>query len=860
MTPFDNSIRVPLSPRGALLPRVARRGEPVTFGLPLPCGAVESAAQLRLTADDGTVRPLQVRALDHWPDGSVRWALLDFTIDVIDGVVRPLVVSAGTDRLATGVPSPIRVTQQPSETVRIDTGAAVFTFRKGQSFPFSEVSLADGTVALDAASSGFRLGRAGVRLSAHISHVVIREPGPLRVEAEVGGVLQTDAALPIHLSARVECFAGTATARVTILIRNTRRARHPGGEWVLGDPGSVLLDSASLVLALPHTPSRVHARIEADGVLEPMDLPLEIYQDSSGGPAWNSRTHLNRHGVVPVAFRGYRVRAGSADFQGLRATPLVICEGRQQTCAVALPEFWQHCPRAVVVDGATIDIGLLPSQFDDQHELQGGEQTTHTVVIAFAPDPVSAPALEWSHDPVRVFPSPEWCCQTGALPCLSPAAADDARYQELVATAFDGERGFLAKRERFDEYGWRHFGDVPGDHESAFQPSDQPFVSHYNNQYDAVAAFATHFLRSGDWRWWRLMDELARHVRDIDVYHTTEDKAAYNNGLFWHTQHYMDAGLSTHRTYPKGSGGGGPSAEHNYARGLILHYFLTGQEASREAAIGLGRWVIDMDDGRLTPLRWLASGPTGLVSATGTSTYHGPGRTPGNSIIACLVAHRLTGERRFLAKAEELIRRCIHPSDDIGARNLLDVERRWFYTVFLEALGEYLVEKAERDENDEMYAYAQQSLLRYAEWMATHEVPYLSRPEVLEYPTETWAAQDLRKASVFWWAAGHASDLYRQRFVERAEFFFADALSRLAGSSTRHFTRPVVVALRSGVYASWFRPALLQGRLWPEARETTFRPPVLFQSQRQLALQRARIVVGGVAVSALVLLMLAFFR
>ena len=24
------------------------------------------------------------------------------------------------------------------------------------------------------------------------------------------------------------------------------------------------------------------------------------------------------------------------------------------------------------------------------------------------------------------------------------------------------------------------------------------------------------------------MDELARHVRDIDVYHTTEDKAAYN--------------------------------------------------------------------------------------------------------------------------------------------------------------------------------------------------------------------------------------------------------------------------------------------------------------------------------------------
>ena len=47
------------------------------------------------------------------------------------------------------------------------------------------------------------------------------------------------------------------------------------------------------------------------------------------------------------------------------------------------------------------------------------------------------------------------------------------------------------------------------------------------------------FLRTGDARWWRLMDDLARHVRDIDIYHTREDKAAYNGGLFWHTNHYM---------------------------------------------------------------------------------------------------------------------------------------------------------------------------------------------------------------------------------------------------------------------------------------------------------------------------------
>ena len=45
------------------------------------------------------------------------------------------------------------------------------------------------------------------------------------------------------------------------------------------------------------------------------------------------------------------------------------------------------------------------------------------------------------------------------------------------------------------------------------------------------------------------MNELANHVVDIDIYHTTRDKAAYCGGLFWFTDHYLDAATSTHRTY-----------------------------------------------------------------------------------------------------------------------------------------------------------------------------------------------------------------------------------------------------------------------------------------------------------------------
>ena len=63
-------------------------------------------------------------------------------------------------------------------------------------------------------------------------------------------------------------------------------------------------------------------------------------------------------------------------------------------------------------------------------------------------------------------------------------------------------------------------------------------------QYDPLAGFAYQFLRSGDPRWWALMEDLAAHVRDIDTYHTDRDKSAYNHGLFWHTVHYVDAGFN----------------------------------------------------------------------------------------------------------------------------------------------------------------------------------------------------------------------------------------------------------------------------------------------------------------------------
>src|SRR5690606_24320431 len=132
-------------------------------------------------------------------------------------------------------------------------------------------------------------------------------------------------------------------------------------------------------------------------------------------------------------------------------------------------------------------------------------------------------------------------------------------------------------------------------------------------------------------------------------------------------------------------------------------HYLTGDTDSREAVIGLADWVLAMDDGERTLLGVLDPGPTRAASVTLEPDYHGPGRGPGNSIAVLLDAYAATLARAYMAKAEELVGRCIHPHDDVDARRLDDPERRWSYLVFLQALGKYLDAKRELGEFDHAF-------------------------------------------------------------------------------------------------------------------------------------------------------------
>ena len=112
---------------------VERRQWPVRSGVPLPVGLVHNVDTLRLVDDDGHEVPCQFAVTSrYWgQDDSVRWALLDFAVDLPPDGRRQVWLT--NDRPAAPVADPIAV-DETDTTITVTTGGlrATIARRTGQ--------------------------------------------------------------------------------------------------------------------------------------------------------------------------------------------------------------------------------------------------------------------------------------------------------------------------------------------------------------------------------------------------------------------------------------------------------------------------------------------------------------------------------------------------------------------------------------------------------------------------------------------------------------------------------------------------------------------------------------------------------
>lgn len=822
---------------------IERHCEPVRVGVPLGKGRLYDTANLMLLDGDDRALPHQGRALALWSDRSIKWLLLDTLVSIGARQRRTLFLRSG---IAAGQRG-----GEPAQAVRIEerqggwianTGVATFGIGGKAGILLSSVSR-DGVSLITAESGRLCLrGCSGREYAAISERGYIEESGPVRAAIVTEGYFAAPGhRSPLEFKTRLIFSSGSALVRLEIQVHNPQAAVHPGGLWDLDDHGTVLFEDLTFAISPAGSAHQLQWYAERPEEIR-ADAPdgWLLYQDSSGGENWDSENHVDGAGRSTVSFRGYRVSCRDSHGQmliaeGDRATPCVRVAGDCGRIAATVAEFWQNFPKALRWSDGLLSVGLFPGECRAPFALQGGEQKRHTVLLEFLL-PAENSSVAAQQRPLLVCIDPDALEASAAMQGLVAATRDtNAAYLRYIGSIIEGPSAFESKRELIDEYGWRHFGDLYADHEAVNHRGPRALISHYNNQYDFIYGALVHFLRSADARWWTLAQEAARHTIDIDLYHTDRDRAAFNHGLFWHTDHYKPAATCTHRTYSRRNGrgrhyGGGPSSEHNYTSGLLLYFYLSGDAEAAHAVRELADWVIGMDDGSRSILGAIDPSPTGLASKT--AGYHQAGRGAGNSINALLDAYTLCGERRYLAKADELIRRCIHPADDIEMLRLSEPELRWSYLVFLQVLGKYLDLKLEWGERDHMFHYARASLLHYARWMAAHEVPYKQVLDRVALPTETWPAHDIRKCQVLHLAAKYAPKSERAALHARAAHFFDRSLADVLSFETAFLTRPRVILCVYGYSHAYFQAHATEG---PDLEEPSysFGRPEVFIPQRQ---------------------------
>lgn len=789
------------------------RDQPVSSGVPLPAGIVRASEDVHLLDEDGRPVSHVARPLSRWPDGSVRWLLIE-TLACVDSGQRITLHVQRREMSGENArrPRTASVDRPPGpDTLHSFSSEGIDFHLESDASSGFLTARPEASGACEAATAWLELidvDGERRRLDSVESRWIHHAPEHHAVLESVGEVPLEPDSLPVRVTIRQTVFARTALSRIEIVLHNPNPAAHPGGVWDLGDPGSLRFGACALIVRTSGE-ATVGWRLDARGPWREIGNDrFSLFQASSGGERWNSPVHVDEHGRPTPAFRGYRVDVGSREVAaGDRCEPALNLCSRELSMTICPAEFWQRFPKALRSHRRGCRVELFPALEGIEHELQGGESSTFVLYLGFGEKNAT---LDWVNRPLHVSLDRASVFHSSVLRDWHDEA-DDPRYSALLDKGLRGEHSFFRKREEVDEYGWRHFGDLYADHETWNQFPTGVFVSHYNNQYDPILGFARRYLQTGDRRWFELMDDLARHVLDIDLYRTDADRPEYNQGLFWHTDHYVQAHTATHRTYSRHQRserheltGGGPGGQHCYTSGLCLYHQLTGSARARQAVFDMTRWMDCVYEGSGSVLERVRKGigsdlPTfvKLIRKEKVLRYRYPlDRGVGNYIRALLDCFELDGERRHLDKAGSIIKETVGPDDDIDERGLDDIERTWFYTVFLQAVVTFIDTKRENGETDGDFHYARDSLLHYARWMLVHEAPYLDSADKLEYANDTWVAQDVRKAAIL-----HAAHRYSrddgQAFLERATYFKDYALDVLERSNTAHYTRIQAILLQN---------------------------------------------------------------
>lgn len=603
---------------------VIRVDWPVTSGIPLACGEVHDPEQIALFDDQGQERPLQCDVLARWPDGSIRWLLLDFQTGLAASETRRFTVRTGDGVQRSAVAGPIEVSQTDTAIV-MSTGPLSLRLSPREFRLFDQVRLdLDGDGMCEADEQITRSEVAGIVLTAPDGEVFQADQGPARIVVEESG--------PLRACVRIE---GSHHSRTNRLFRYIVRLHAFRGK--------------------PYV--KVHYTFLNDHQTELMSKIKSLSLYVGLARKVSPQNLLNRQSVINgrlLQVDDERCEIDRAAL-GSRGAGWAAISNEHYGAAVGIREFWQNWPKGFDVSPGLMSVGLLPEfaagTYDGkplteecQHSfyLRNGEYSfkigvsrTQELWANFFPGRPDADQLDEffraTEQPLIAQCSPERIAATQVLGNTPPADPERFHgYDLLVEEMFDEH---LRDRTRLREFGLLNYGDW----------YNTNWDSWGNLEYDTSRIWFTQYHRSGDRRYFDRAEQAARHYLDVDIVHAVNPEVqaypgsidirpgqawahsiGHTGGYYarWVKDHYeADAPLKQHGAPQVGFWDHG----HVWIGGVFDYYFLTGDRRARDVALLVSDTMADFCPTAYTDhIRWIGW-PFHLVlaayDATGDEKY-----------------------------------------------------------------------------------------------------------------------------------------------------------------------------------------------------------------------------------------------
>jgi len=651
---------------------------PVRCGVPFPRGAVPAVDNIELLNASGKPVPAQVERLAVWPEGSVKWALLNF-------FARPgdkLVLRFGRDVSAR--PAGKLIAQRRADgTVVVNTGPVRFAVRPNGSGFIDELAFdANANGKFEPEEELVRAGGAAQRSFLDFVHLssaesflagdfcLSGEPDPSQavvesVELEAAGPVFASVVIRGHYRYRLlgSTIEGAKTkGRCPFILRLRAFYGWPGvfvqHTFVFdGDPDYDIARAAGLRL--------------------PLARPLSGSVVTPGGVTTSLPTAgLSIEG--PDAHRVWGVPQGGASdltiARGGRTLTWLDARGDGFGVLLSVRRGWQNHPKGLVVDRAQGALTLYfwppeagPLDFRRYSREWGvgetgagsrdikrysrfaakGAAKTHEALLYFHRPEATERALAelaraFDERPLAVA-SPQYYAQTEALGRYH--IADEQLFPEAEALLRNLADYWLDSREKFRWYGFFDYGDVQqwfnkGPARTRWARDFGRWGWAANDGAGRVSwMYALQFLRTLDRRYFEMAEANAMHIYDACMVNSKEYP--------WDWGEFRDVSGCVHRHNVQPWGCPYVGARGACPTGAKIVYFLTGDGRLKDAL----DLVLRMSEERLA----------GDVQRTGHSGGLGAPDGAGTMAQAFIYAWEVTGGDSYREKALRTIRSCKMP-------------------------------------------------------------------------------------------------------------------------------------------------------------------------------------------------------